>query len=124
MSGLTKKLGPVEWLICVIASIGFAFDIYVILVLPLILGPALGELGAWVRLHYVYPYPHVDEVIPLMAAGKVLPYLDVPFQHASARILRAMKRGSSPASSMRASQNTAALASLPRMLLMNADTTS
>jgi ribosomal protein S12 methylthiotransferase len=53
---------------------------------------ALGELGVWVRLHYVYPYPHVDEVIPLMAEGKILPYLDVPFQHASARILRLMKR--------------------------------
>jgi ribosomal protein S12 methylthiotransferase len=57
---------------------------------------ALGELaiehGAWVRLHYVYPYPHVDEVIPLMAEGRVLPYLDVPFQHASPRILRLMKR--------------------------------
>jgi len=53
---------------------------------------ALGELGAWVRLHYVYPYPHVDEVIPLMAEGKILPYLDVPFQHASPRILRLMKR--------------------------------
>ncbi len=44
---------------------------------------ALGELGAWVRLHYVYPYPHVDDVIPLMAEGKILPYLDIPFQHAS-----------------------------------------
>ncbi|GAO35610.1 ribosomal protein S12 methylthiotransferase [Sulfuricella sp. T08] len=53
---------------------------------------ALGELGAWVRLHYVYPYPHVDEVIPLMAQGKILPYLDVPLQHASPRILKAMKR--------------------------------
>ena len=53
---------------------------------------ALGELGVWVRLHYVYPYPHVDEVLPLMAHGKVLPYLDVPFQHASPRILRLMKR--------------------------------
>ncbi len=53
---------------------------------------ALGELGAWVRLHYVYPYPHVDEVIPLMAAGKILPYLDIPFQHASSRILKLMKR--------------------------------
>jgi ribosomal protein S12 methylthiotransferase len=53
---------------------------------------ALGELGAWVRLHYVYPYPHVDEIIPLMAEGKILPYLDIPFQHASARILKAMKR--------------------------------
>jgi ribosomal protein S12 methylthiotransferase len=56
---------------------------------------ALGELGAWVRLHYVYPYPHVDEVVPLMAAGKVLPYLDVPFQHASPRILKLMKRPAS-----------------------------
>jgi ribosomal protein S12 methylthiotransferase len=53
---------------------------------------ALGSLGVWVRLHYVYPYPHVDEVIPLMAEGKVLPYLDVPFQHASPRILKLMKR--------------------------------
>jgi len=53
---------------------------------------SLGELGVWVRLHYVYPYPHVDEVIPLMAEGKLLPYLDVPFQHASRRILRLMKR--------------------------------
>ncbi len=53
---------------------------------------ALGELGAWVRLHYVYPYPHVDKVIPLMAEGKVLPYLDIPFQHANARILRLMRR--------------------------------
>ena len=59
---------------------------------------ALGELGAWVRLHYVYPYPHVDEVIPLMAEGKILPYLDVPFQHASPRILKLMKR---PAASER-----------------------
>jgi ribosomal protein S12 methylthiotransferase len=53
---------------------------------------ALGELGAWVRLHYVYPYPHVDEVVPLMSAGKILPYLDIPFQHASPRILKLMKR--------------------------------
>ncbi len=52
----------------------------------------LGSLGVWVRLHYVYPYPHVDEVIPLMAEGKVLPYLDIPFQHASPRVLTAMKR--------------------------------
>ena len=52
----------------------------------------LGELGAWVRLHYVYPYPHVDQVIPLMAEGKVLPYLDIPFQHASRKVLKAMKR--------------------------------
>lgn len=56
------------------------------------LAAALGELGAWVRLHYVYPYPHVDEVIPLMADGKILPYLDVPFQHAAPRILKLMKR--------------------------------
>ena len=56
---------------------------------------ALGDLGVWVRLHYVYPYPHVDEVIPLMAGGKILPYLDVPFQHASPRILRLMKRPAS-----------------------------
>ncbi len=53
---------------------------------------ALSELGIWVRLHYVYPYPHVDEVIPMMAEGKILPYLDIPFQHASPRILKAMKR--------------------------------
>ncbi|MEO6968983.1 MAG: 30S ribosomal protein S12 methylthiotransferase RimO [Rhodanobacteraceae bacterium] len=52
----------------------------------------LSQLGAWVRLHYVYPYPHVDEVIPLMAKGKILPYLDIPFQHASPRILKLMKR--------------------------------
>ena len=56
---------------------------------------SLGQLGIWVRLHYVYPYPHVDEVIPLMAEGKVLPYLDVPFQHAAPRILRLMKRPAS-----------------------------
>jgi ribosomal protein S12 methylthiotransferase len=53
---------------------------------------ALGELGVWVRLHYVYPYPHVDDVIPLMAEGRVLPYLDIPFQHASPRLLKAMRR--------------------------------
>ena len=52
----------------------------------------LSELGVWTRLHYVYPYPHVDDVIPLMADGKVLPYLDIPFQHASPRILKLMKR--------------------------------
>jgi ribosomal protein S12 methylthiotransferase len=56
------------------------------------LARALGSLGAWVRLHYVYPYPHVDEVIPLMAEGKLLPYLDVPFQHGSPRVLKLMKR--------------------------------
>ena len=60
------------------------------------LSKSLSELGVWVRLHYVYPYPHVDEVIPLMDDGLILPYLDVPFQHASPRILKAMKR---PASS-------------------------
>ncbi|MDD2685900.1 MAG: 30S ribosomal protein S12 methylthiotransferase RimO [Gallionella sp.] len=60
------------------------------------LADAMGSLGAWVRLHYVYPYPHVDEVIPLMAEGKILPYLDIPFQHANQRILKLMKR---PASS-------------------------
>ncbi len=53
---------------------------------------ALGELGIWVRLHYVYPYPHVDNIIPLMAEGKILPYLDIPFQHASSKILKSMKR--------------------------------
>jgi len=57
---------------------------------------ALGEMGIWVRLHYVYPYPSVDDIIPLMAEGKILPYLDIPFQHASPRILKSMKR---PASS-------------------------
>jgi len=60
------------------------------------LAQALGTLGIWVRMLYVYPYPHVDDVIPLMAEGKILPYLDIPFQHASPRILKAMKR---PASS-------------------------
>jgi ribosomal protein S12 methylthiotransferase len=53
---------------------------------------ALGSLGVWVRLHYVYPYPHVDEVLPLMAEGKLLPYLDIPFQHASPSVLKAMRR--------------------------------
>ncbi|QRM27218.1 30S ribosomal protein S12 methylthiotransferase RimO [Microvirga sp. VF16] len=52
----------------------------------------LGDLGMWVRMHYVYPYPHVDEVIPLMAEGKILPYLDIPFQHASPRVLKSMRR--------------------------------
>ena len=56
------------------------------------LARGLGELGLWTRLHYVYPYPHVDDVIPLMAEGKVLPYLDLPLQHASPKILKAMKR--------------------------------
>jgi ribosomal protein S12 methylthiotransferase len=53
---------------------------------------AMGEIGVWVRLHYVYPYPHVDDVIPLMAEGKILPYLDIPFQHASPNVLKAMRR--------------------------------
>ncbi|MEW5755206.1 MAG: 30S ribosomal protein S12 methylthiotransferase RimO [Pseudomonadota bacterium] len=56
------------------------------------LAQALGDLGVWVRLHYVYPYPSVDDVIPLMAEGKILPYLDVPFQHASPKVLKAMRR--------------------------------
>ena len=59
------------------------------------LARALGELGVWVRLHYVYPYPAVDDLIPLMAEGRILPYLDIPFQHASARILKLMKRPAS-----------------------------
>ncbi|MGB9428578.1 MAG: 30S ribosomal protein S12 methylthiotransferase RimO [Gammaproteobacteria bacterium] len=62
---------------------------------------ALGELGVWVRLHYVYPYPHVSEVIPLMAEGRLLPYLDIPLQHANPRILKAMRR---PAASEKALQ--------------------
>ena len=56
------------------------------------LAKALGSLGVWVRLHYVYPYPHVDDVIPLMADGRILPYLDIPFQHASPTVLKAMRR--------------------------------
>lgn len=56
------------------------------------LASALGELQAWVRLHYVYPYPHVDDLIPLMTEGHILPYLDMPLQHANARVLKAMKR--------------------------------
>ena len=52
----------------------------------------LGDLGAWVRMHYIYPYPHVDDVIPLMAEGKILPYLDIPFQHASPSVLKSMRR--------------------------------
>lgn len=60
----------------------------------------LGELGVWVRLHYVYPYPHVDAVIPLMAEGKLLPYLDIPFQHAAPNVLRAMKRPANEAKTL------------------------
>ncbi len=59
------------------------------------LSQALGSLGVWVRMHYVYPYPHVDDVIPLMAEGKILPYLDIPFQHASPTVLKAMRRPAS-----------------------------
>jgi ribosomal protein S12 methylthiotransferase len=64
------------------------------------LSSALGELGAWVRMHYVYPYPHVDEVIPLMAEGKILPYLDIPFQHASPEVLKSMRRPASQGKTM------------------------
>ena len=60
----------------------------------------LGALGAWVRLHYVYPYPHVDDVIPLMADGNVLPYLDIPFQHASPTVLKAMRRPAAQAKTL------------------------
>lgn len=69
------------------------------------LAQGLGELGAWVRLHYVYPYPHVDAVMPLMAEGKILPYLDIPFQHASPRILKAMKRPANEAKVLERVQN-------------------
>ena len=61
---------------------------------------ALGSLGVWVRLHYVYPYPHVDDIIPLMAYGKILPYLDVPFQHGSTRILKLMRRPAATANTL------------------------
>jgi ribosomal protein S12 methylthiotransferase len=64
------------------------------------LARGLGELGAWVRLHYVYPYPHVDAVIPLMAEGKILPYLDIPFQHASPKVLKAMRRPANEAKTL------------------------
>ncbi|HWW29295.1 MAG TPA: 30S ribosomal protein S12 methylthiotransferase RimO [Steroidobacteraceae bacterium] len=79
------------------------------------LAAALGELGVWIRLHYVYPYPHVDQVIELMADGKVLPYLDIPFQHASARILKLMKR---PAAAENTLQRIAAWrAAVPEMTI-------
>lgn len=65
------------------------------------LAEALGELGIWVRLHYVYPYPHVDNIITLMAEGKILPYLDIPFQHASQSVLKAMKRPAATEQSLR-----------------------
>jgi len=61
---------------------------------------ALGELGVWIRLHYVYPYPHVDKVVELMTEGRVLPYLDIPFQHASKRILKLMKRPAAAANTL------------------------
>ena len=64
------------------------------------LAAALGDLGVWVRLHYVYPYPHVDELIPLMAEKKILPYLDIPFQHASPRVLKAMRRPANEAKTL------------------------
>jgi ribosomal protein S12 methylthiotransferase len=69
------------------------------------LARALGELGAWVRLHYVYPYPHVDDVIPLMADGVILPYLDIPLQHANHDILRAMKRPANAENVLRRIEN-------------------
>ena len=71
------------------------------------LAKALGSLGAWVRLQYVYPYPHVDQVVPLMAEGRVLPYLDIPFQHASPKVLKAMRR---PAHQEKTLERIAALA--------------
>jgi len=61
---------------------------------------ALAELGVWIRLHYVYPYPHVDELLPLMAEGKLLPYLDIPFQHASPAVLKAMRRPAADAATL------------------------
>ncbi len=64
------------------------------------LAEALGELGVWVRLHYVYPYPHVDDVIPLMAVGKILPYLDIPFQHAAPSVLKRMARPANEAKTL------------------------
>jgi ribosomal protein S12 methylthiotransferase len=70
----------------------------------------LGKLGAWVRLHYVYPYPHVDQVIPLMAEGLVLPYLDIPFQHASRAVLKAMKRPANEAKILERIRNWRAIA--------------
>ncbi len=66
---------------------------------------ALADLGIWVRLHYVYPYPHVDKIIPLMAEGKILPYLDIPFQHASIDILKAMKRPASIENTLKRIEN-------------------
>ena len=67
-----------------------------------------GELGAWVRLHYVYPYPHVDDVIPLMAEGKILPYLDIPFQHALPRVLKAHAPAGEPGEDARSDRRLGA----------------
>ncbi len=69
------------------------------------LANALGELGVWVRLHYVYPYPNVDDLIPLMVEGKILPYLDVPFQHASPRLLKSMRRPANSENTLRRIKN-------------------
>ncbi len=77
------------------------------------LATALGELGVWVRLHYVYPYPHVDKVIGLMADGRILPYLDIPFQHASARILKLMKRPAAAENTLE--RNAACRAEVPHI---------
>ena len=74
----------------------------------------LGKLGAWVRLHYVYPYPHVDNVIPLMAEGLVLPYLDIPFQHASPKVLRAMRRPANDAKVLERIRSVARAGAGPR----------
>ncbi len=73
------------------------------------LARALGELGVWVRLHYVYPYPHVDALIALMAEGKVLPYLDIPFQHGSPRILKLMRRPAAAENTLRRIESWRAL---------------
>jgi len=75
----------------------------------------LGELDAWIRLHYVYPYPHVDRIVPLMAEGRILPYLDIPFQHASTRVLKSMRR---PAAAENTLQRIAAWrASCPHLVI-------
>ena len=74
----------------------------------------LGKLGAWVRLHYVYPYPHVDDVIPLMAEGLVLPYLDIPFQHASPKVLQAMRRPANDAKVLERIRELARACARPR----------
>ena len=71
----------------------------------------LGDIAPWVRLHYVYPYPNVDKLIPLMAQGKILPYLDLPLQHASPRILKAMRRPAAAEKALERIQRIAALAS-------------